>query len=312
MDTQKVHLTCPKSGNKLTLFFELITPKKAEKYLASNHDNNRKIKDRNVKSYVRQMEKDLWEPASMEPIKFSKLKKLIDGQHRLRAIVEFGKPVWMLCVLGCPEETITVIDSGAKRTLSDALTINNKKLPNQTAINGAIIFLHNLQRAFIEDTGLEQARSNFKNSSIELLYFLDTLPKFPETAERFFKSYRYSNLGKNFPIGLALGVFYLFGDEDHELVHKIFKAYEESIPADGLGSESPMYHVITRSRHNRDYKVRARQGDQLNSVLWAIRHTKLGKPVKRMPTYEQLRTEFHSDNEVLNNAKKRLMSFSKD
>jgi hypothetical protein len=311
MSTKKAYLICPKSGNKLELYFELITPKKAEKYLKTNHQNNRKVKDLNVKSYVRQMEKDLWEPAAAEPIKFSQDKKLIDGQHRLKAIIDFGKPVWMMCVLNCPEAAITVIDSGAKRTLSDALSINNKKLPNQTAINGAIIFLHNLQRAFKGNVTLDHASSNFKNSSIELLNFLDTLPNFAEVAEQFFTTYRYSKLGKNFPLGVALGIYYLFNDEDADLVHKIFRAFETSIPADGLSIESPMYHVIARARHNRENKIRCRQGELLNTFIWAIITTNNQTKVRRLPNSETLRAEYKSQNEIIVRVRERLVSFDK-
>src|SRR5690606_39031073 len=64
-----------------------------------------------------------------EAIKFDTNGALADGQHRLSAVVESGASVDMLVVRGVAPEAQTVMDSGAKRTASDALTLVGQKHP---------------------------------------------------------------------------------------------------------------------------------------------------------------------------------------
>jgi hypothetical protein len=58
-----------------------------------------------------------------EAIKFSTSGELIDGQHRLQAIIESGKPQWLLVIRGLDPATKAVIDTGAPRTAGDALKL---------------------------------------------------------------------------------------------------------------------------------------------------------------------------------------------
>lgn len=48
---------------------------------------------------------------------------MIDGQHRCRAIMEFGQPVVMQVTLGCDKTSFVAIDRGAVRTVVDDLVI---------------------------------------------------------------------------------------------------------------------------------------------------------------------------------------------
>jgi hypothetical protein len=69
------------------------------------------------------MESGKWVAASGEAIKFDWNGKLIDGQHRLNAIVDFDKPVKMAVIKNADPETAYIADQGLKRSVSDLITI---------------------------------------------------------------------------------------------------------------------------------------------------------------------------------------------
>lgn len=69
-------------------------------------------------------------------IAISNCGELLDGQHRLLAIVNTGIATKLMVTTGLPKETFTVIDTGSKRKASDVLSINGST--NATSTAGAI------------------------------------------------------------------------------------------------------------------------------------------------------------------------------
>lgn len=101
--------------------WELIDPDLARTYLDEN-DANRPLRARVVNAYARDMGHGTWHVTG-EAIKFSTTGELLDGQHRLTAIIESGTAQWMLVVRGLHPDTKAVIDTGAPRTAGDALKL---------------------------------------------------------------------------------------------------------------------------------------------------------------------------------------------
>lgn len=100
---------------------ELIKPALAEEWLGKNHAN-RNVRDRVVAAYARDMQAGNWR-LSGEAIKFAASGRLLDGQHRLQAVVRAQTDVWMLVVRGLADDTQQVMDSGAARSAGDALRL---------------------------------------------------------------------------------------------------------------------------------------------------------------------------------------------
>lgn len=96
-----------------------ITPDMARVMLGSN-TNNRQLRRHRILQYAQQMTRGQWQ-ATGESIKFAKDGTLLDGQHRLEAIVESGIPIEMLVVQDLDLSTFKVIDSGLSRRPADAL-----------------------------------------------------------------------------------------------------------------------------------------------------------------------------------------------
>lgn len=108
-----------------------ITPDMAKSMLGANK-KNRSIRNHRVKQYAEQMSRGQWQ-ATGESIKFAKDGTLLDGQHRLHAIIESGVTVEMLVVGELDLSTFKVIDSGMSRRPSDALKLMGVTNSNQKA-----------------------------------------------------------------------------------------------------------------------------------------------------------------------------------
>lgn len=96
-----------------------IDPTAALDMLEAN-EANRSMRARVVSAYARDMQADRWLTTG-ETIKFGRHGELLDGQHRLQAIITSGKAQRLLVVRGLDPDARVVIDSGAARTGGDAL-----------------------------------------------------------------------------------------------------------------------------------------------------------------------------------------------
>lgn len=96
-----------------------ITPDMAKIMLGSNK-NNRKLRKHRVLQYAEQMKRGQWQTTG-EAIKFASDGSLLDGQHRLHAIVESNVTIEMLVVGDLDLSTFKVLDSGMTRRPADAM-----------------------------------------------------------------------------------------------------------------------------------------------------------------------------------------------
>ena len=96
-----------------------LNPELAEKWLGHNV-GNRNLRRQKVQQYARDMREGNWH-TSGQAIQFDWNGRLVDGQHRLEAVIESGVTIEVLVVKGLDPRAREVIDTGAKRTASDAL-----------------------------------------------------------------------------------------------------------------------------------------------------------------------------------------------
>ncbi len=110
-------------GEQVSITAEIVkvTPSIAEKMLGKNV-RNRHISARIVEKYRRAMAAGEW-TVTGEAIKFAANGDLLDGQHRLSAVVESGSTIPMMVVKGLPSSSQDVMDTGRARTVADQLGI---------------------------------------------------------------------------------------------------------------------------------------------------------------------------------------------
>lgn len=101
---------------------ETITPQVAAEYLSHNIHNNRNVR----RDYVEMIARDISTGAfrcTHQGIAFDDDGNLIDGQHRLQAILLANNPVRMVVARGLATDMVNSIDKGAQRSLHDTMVI---------------------------------------------------------------------------------------------------------------------------------------------------------------------------------------------
>lgn len=92
---------------------ETIGPARAEEYLAANR-GNRNIVQSHVAALARDISNGQW-MLNAQPICFSRSGRLLNGQHRLSAVLEAGQPIEVVVMRGLPEEAFQTYDKQAKK-----------------------------------------------------------------------------------------------------------------------------------------------------------------------------------------------------
>lgn len=101
---------------------ELVTPEMASKLLDTN-TNNRNLSHKTVAALSNAMARGEWK-MNGDPIRMSRTGVLLDGQHRLSAVVKSGMSFDFLIIYGLDDSVFTTIDTGKKRNGCDALSID--------------------------------------------------------------------------------------------------------------------------------------------------------------------------------------------
>ncbi len=139
-----------------------VTPELAKLWLGNNF-RNRPISEDVIAAYARDMTNGVWVPTH-QGVAFNDRDELIDGQHRLHAIIRSGKTVRMMVTFGLPSKiegsemtTMDAVDRGRTRSVADQLKIQHG-LKDSSAIAmicaslGALCYGHRTRRLSVGQT----------------------------------------------------------------------------------------------------------------------------------------------------------------
>lgn len=223
-------------GNEsIRTVMEAINPDTARSILSRNA-GNRPLRSRTlVEKIARDIKSGRWQ-INGATIRISKDGRVLDGQHRLNAIVEAGVPVKTLVVYGLDDECFHTIDTNqATRTASDIFAIRGDA--NYTILAAALRLIY-----FWKETG-DPYNTNPKTAPTpwQLENLLDENPSILEsvgaTAGRF-------NQVKNFlSKGTIAFCHYVFSVSDEPAAEEFFRRMASGV---GLGVGSPV--LLLRNR----------------------------------------------------------------
>jgi hypothetical protein len=125
---------------------ELITPIKARKWLEKRAEN-RPVSLSYVKELADSIKHGDWE-LNGETIKFNSDGELIDGQHRLEAVVLADKPILSYVCRGLDSQSFDTIDIGRRRDMSSILAKHGEV--NYKILAGAISWAWRYDKANIQ------------------------------------------------------------------------------------------------------------------------------------------------------------------
>jgi hypothetical protein len=133
----------------LVVTIETITPEKAATWLAHN-PANRNLAEARFGAFAAAMLRGEWR-LNGESIKFDLDGDLLDGQHRLAAVVKSGVTIQSVVVRGVPRDDQKTIDIGAARIFADLLTLRGEAHTNQLAAAVRMVYAY-------EETGIPVGR----------------------------------------------------------------------------------------------------------------------------------------------------------
>jgi hypothetical protein len=147
----------------LTLKLMTITPAMAQAILDQDAPN-RPIKRHNIERYANDMTNGWWRQTG-ESIVFDQDGRLVQGQHRIHAVIRSGVAIEFVVVCGVDSVAQDVMDTGARRSLGDQLARRGEK--NCNALASAVL----LTKTW-DENGKPHANSGV--SHVELLqWFMD-------------------------------------------------------------------------------------------------------------------------------------------
>lgn len=244
MTARKPRPTAP----KITATLETVTPEIAAEWIAKNL-NNRNVRSSVVAGYARDMAAGAWRVTG-EAIKFDNAGTMIDGQHRLLAIIQSGATVQILVIRGLAPEVQEAMDSGAKRTAGDALTWSGYK-------HGALVAA--IARLGME---IEQGSGTKKFTNAELIEWLDDNPDAADAASAI------SGMKKYLPMRPAAAgyAFVLLCRADHRACAEFFDSLAFN-RTNGKGD--PRSTLLRRLGAARDNKERLHASTEVRFVIRA-------------------------------------------
>lgn len=242
-----------------------VTPALAEKWLAESNTHNRKTRPRTVDSYATDMVNGDWCDDGT-PIQFSRNGTVLNGQHRLRAVVKSGVTLRVLVVSNLPEEVQESMDTGIPRSFADVLTLRGEK------------DAHNLATAVRRVHLWEAGVRTDNRMPVSTRQLLKTLDRYPDLRESMLIARR-GNAKTGIPAAWLALAHWMFRRIDEEDAEFFFARL-----ADGLylGPNDSIYALRqTAERARKDYR-RTPPHVLLAYVIKAWNAYRDGRPVSQL------------------------------
>lgn len=149
---------------------ETITPRKAKELLEVN-TNNRPISKTRVDHYTSLMKNGKWH-LTHQGIAISKTNVIIDGQHRLLAVVDANMPIDFNITYNVDDDTFKFVDVGYTRTTGNIFAIKNIANYNRhsAGISRYYDFL-NSDRALSSSGGSARIRNHYTHDDYLQFYY---------------------------------------------------------------------------------------------------------------------------------------------
>lgn len=232
---------------------EQVTPQMASQLLGTMQ-GNRPVRPRMVARYAREMIAGKW-LLNGESLKVSSAGHLIDGQHRLSAVIQAGVTVSMVIVRGVDASAMLTLDTGVSRTFHDATTIAGREWH---------IGVGAVARQWLKyDRGVTTVMAKLAPSHQELEEFILRHPCIPASAA-FIKTLKIVTSRCTFRVQ---GFVHAFATEkyDRELADTFIQDLNDGA---GLEKTSPIWALRNRLIDNSDRALQPEQTLALTIKAW--------------------------------------------
>lgn len=256
------------NGSQPEVTAEEITPDIAGDWLGAN-TKNRRLVDKRVKRLASAIRNGEWQPFNGETIKFSKHGRLIDGQHRLAAVILADMPIKTLVARNIDEEAFRTIDSGVKRSSSDTLYLLGEESETQLARTLNALYRWNQYKRFNYGDGA---------TTTEMLEVLDQHPTLRLSIPVGFAVHKKVS---GAPISLIACLHHVFSSINAEDAKEFFSKLEEGTD---LKATDAIYHLRERLTGPRSFSGKGfRHQDEVGAfIIKAWNAYRKGVPMQRL------------------------------
>jgi hypothetical protein len=221
-----------------------VTPSMARMWLEKNHMRQRNVLPTHVNHLAQQMAAGQWQ-LNGEPVIFDEDGNVIDGQHRLYAIIQSGTEQMMLVVSGIESRAFLTINTGRSRTAANVLAINGIK--NFSLIATVVTGVWNYRRALTTNEGKGGSLNSTARPSRQ-----DVLEEYEKNAEDYQHAAHLAMKCKHLvgpgPTAIVAALAIIDGSQDTEVVNMFFDLISTGI---NIEHNSPVYRLRERLIKNK-------------------------------------------------------------
>ena len=192
-------------GSEILAEVMTVTPRDASEWLKCNK-NNRPVRRRHIEFLAREILSGNWQ-VNGQAIIIADNDEILDGQHRLFAIIEAGKSIRTMVVYGISKEAFKTIDTGALRTGADALSLHFHDVGPTVikAVSTAVQWVSGLERASLSNKA--------KMSNTDVIEYVKGHPSIIRCAETIFT---YPKETRPLPVGCGTALLEVFSRKNQE------------------------------------------------------------------------------------------------
>ncbi len=240
-----------------------ITPELARRTLEKSTQLNRKINKRVVYRYAEDIKRDAWR-LNGETIIFDADGNLLNGHHRLTAVVLAGKPIRSFVAHDVDRTAYTTIDTGRIRSAGDVFSMAD--IPNANTVSAA------LRLVCAYDQGMLYSINNAHITNERLKACLEENPEILEWTPW------HSSLAF-YPGGLRAGVSYLFAREYPFKKPAVHSFWDLVGSGENLTRGTPVHTFREKMTSYRARGVRPNRSELIGLAVKALRLYLLGQSV---------------------------------
>lgn len=250
-------------NTKPSASFITVTPETAARWLRQN-SHNRTIREYDLDRYRRDMLAGEWH-LDGAPIRFGTDGALLDGQHRLTAIVQTGVTLPLLVVRGIAPGAQSVMDTGRRRTASDALSIEGHE--NAALLAGMAALAIKVQTGKLDAAG---NRTTITHS--EVLNFVNETPESKAACEFASKYARKTDCAPS----MVAYTYMILSRIDAAAAARFWIDAAEKV---GLSEGDPVIALTNRFAEARRMGRKLSQRVALSAIYRAWNYRRTGKPM---------------------------------
>ena len=235
---------------------QVITPAAAKQLIADSANfKNRTLSPTVIKNYCDQMKRGLWK-SNGESLIIDQEGAVINGQHRLHAIVMAGVPIELLVVRGVERSTFSTLDKGRKRVSGDVLF-----LAGYTETRSLAATIKSVYSYLIDGNFVNTRSGSSRSISPMIVEFIEDYPEI--VASQKFISVASKKIGWITPPSAMGAIHYLFGLSDPDRRDSFFDDFIKN-----QSSVGHPVHTLMQSHQSRQIALLMKASLEVRSALW--------------------------------------------